>query len=96
MTTIDGRVGKPGRPDESEDEMPVTDRAAAKARLRATFTDETVQPDGYVAMRCTDHGRFVVWVWDSVPDCRVDCPAACGAGDRSGAFGLRETSGRPA
>lgn len=59
--------------------MTVTDRAAAKAHLLAVFTDETTQPEGFVAMRCTDHGRFVVWVWHSVPDCRVDCPAACAA-----------------
>lgn len=45
--------------------------------LQRRFHDPAVQPEGYVAMRCTDHGRFVVWVWPPLPDSRIACPPEC-------------------
>jgi hypothetical protein len=50
-------------------------------RLRARFHDETAGPPNgtEVAMRCTDHGRFIVWVDPPLPPVRIACPDACGA-----------------
>lgn len=56
---------------------PILDRRAAKARLLARFRDESIQPAGYVAMRCSDHGAFILWVSPPAPPCRVACPPAC-------------------
>lgn len=70
----------------------------AKARVLARYRDETTGPPhgSEVAMRCTTHGRFIVWCSPPAPPCRVKCPAACGPDDRSVVPALRETSGRPA
>lgn len=52
-------------------------RAARRADMFARYRDETVQPDGYVALRCTLHGTFILWVTPPAPPCTVACPASC-------------------
>lgn len=60
-----------------ETTYPVIDRSAAKRAIMARMRDSRVQPDGYEAMRCTEHGNFIVWVSAPAPSCRVECPASC-------------------
>lgn len=57
----------------------VVDRGAEKARLLARFRDELAGPPNgtEVAMRCTAHGRFMIWVSPPAPPCRVACPPVC-------------------
>lgn len=56
---------------------PIVDRSAAKAALLARFRDERFPVPGTVAMRCTDHGTFILWVNPPAPSCRVACPTSC-------------------
>lgn len=56
---------------------PVIDRSAARAAIMARMTNPRVQPKGYEALRCTEHGNFIVWVSAPAPSCPVGCPASC-------------------
>jgi len=55
----------------------------ARARLLARFRDEAAGPPNgtEVAMRCTEHGRFIVWVSPPAPPpgIRISCPGTCTA-----------------
>lgn len=81
---------------QQEDAVTIVDRSAAKAAILARYRDETTRPPGMVAVRCTDHGRFIVWCSPPAPPCRVACPHTCV--DRVGKPGpaLHVTSSRPA
>lgn len=59
-------------------------------RLLARFRNEDAGPPNGTeeALRCTAHGRFILWVNPPLPDVRVDCPEACGAEPHPGP-GLR-------
>lgn len=59
--------------------MTVTDRSPELARLLARYRDEDAGPPapGHVAMRCTKHGTFVLWVNPPTPQCEVDCVSSC-------------------
>jgi hypothetical protein len=54
---------------------------SARDRLLARFRDEAAGPPNgtEVALRCTDHGRFLLWVSPPLPPARVACPPECGA-----------------
>ena len=64
----------------------IVDRSAAKARLLTRWRDETAGPPTGVeaAVRCSDHGRFIVWCSPPAPPCRVACPPECGAPPEQG------------
>lgn len=53
----------------------------ARDRLLARYRDEAAGPPNgtEVAIRCADHGRFIMWVSPPAPPCRVGCPEECGA-----------------
>lgn len=64
---------------------PILDRSDARARLLARARDEAagppsagISPTPEVAMRCTDHGTFILWVSPPAPPGRVECPPKCG------------------
>ncbi|WP_300019677.1 hypothetical protein [Pseudonocardia sp.] len=59
----------------------IIDRSAARAALLARFTDESAGPPTgvEVALRCTEHGAFLLWVSPPAPPCRVACPPSCSA-----------------
>jgi hypothetical protein len=50
-------------------------------RLLARFRDEAAGPPNgtEVALRCTDHGRFLLWINPPLPPARVACPPECEA-----------------
>lgn len=54
---------------------------SVREQILARFRDETAGPPNgtEVAVRCTDHGRFIVWCSPPAPPCRVACPPECGA-----------------
>lgn len=56
------------------------DRTEAKARLLARYHDEAAGPPNgtEVAVRCTAHGRFIVWTSPPAPAVTVACPPECG------------------
>lgn len=56
---------------------PIIDRSAARAALLARYTDEQVPVPGTVAMRCTDHDTFLLWVNPPAPTGRVACDDRC-------------------
>lgn len=58
----------------------------AKERLLARFHDEAAGPPNgtEVALRCTDHGRFLMWVNPPLPAVRVACPPECGVEHEEG------------
>lgn len=60
----------------------IVDRSAARAQMLARFRDEHAGPPNgsEVAMRCTAHGRFLLWVSPPAPPGRVACPPACASG----------------
>lgn len=60
--------------------------STARERIRARFEDEAAGPPNgtEVAIRCTDHGRFIRWTSPPAPPVRIACPAACGAPPESG------------
>lgn len=68
----------------------------ARDRLLARYRDETAGPPNgsEVAMRCTDHGRFILWVNPPAPPCRVACPPECDAPTETEAA-LHVVPGRP-
>lgn len=57
-----------------------------RERLHARFRDEgSGPPNGTeMALRCTDHGRFILWVNPPLPDVRIACPPECGAPPETG------------
>lgn len=57
-----------------------------RARLLARFRDEAAGPPNgtEVALRCTEHGRFILWVNPPLPAVHVDCPLACEAAASDG------------
>lgn len=62
------------------------DRTAARNRIHARWRDEAAGPPNGVeeAVRCTAHGRFIVWCSPPAPPCRVACPSECGTPSESG------------
>lgn len=59
----------------------LSDRIAARERLLARFRDEAAGPPNgtEAAMRCTAHGRFIIWTDPPLPPVTIDCPHECGA-----------------
>lgn len=62
--------------------------STARERLLARARDEAagppsagISPTPEVALRCTAHGRFIMWVSPPAPPSRVACPPACSEPD---------------
>lgn len=66
--------------------MPETTPTSPRERLLARFRDETAGPPNgtEVAMRCTAHGRFIMWTAPPAPPVDIACPPACGAAEQPG------------
>lgn len=57
-----------------------------REQLLARFHDEAAGPPNgtEVALRCTVHDRFMMWVSPPAPPVRVACPPECGAPPEQG------------